>query len=306
MVRLVDNDMKVCFGAHSGCAIYKLFVLCLFRHARVFRHSRVQEIGTQDGVTPLSSRVDQQTPPRNVRSNESVLVDPQWLAARINTEGSNNSGDAIRIIGMGQGIEQYLAAHIPGEVFVDWKTEIHDSHNPEMFNLPSRDQIESLLSRLGITPDTTIVLSDNMSSRLSARMFWTLRCYGHEKIKILDGGRRAWIQSGRSFTTEVPDIKPSRYIVTHENHRIRAELADVKTRLESGHRNFLIDSRPVEHFTGEEAGAVYHTGEQHERKGHIPTAHHIAWTDNFSEFGRFKPVEQLRDMYEHAGFDKNA
>ncbi len=224
-----------------------------------------------------------------------ALVDSEWIEA-------NADPASLRIIGLGQTVEQYGAAHIPGEVFVDWKTEIASPENPDQFNLPSQEQIETLLSRLGVTPEMTIVISDNMSSRLSARMFWTLRCYGHADIRILDGGRRAWVQSGRDFTTDVPEIEATEYRVSAPNPGLRADLEAVR-QCANNEDAVLIDSRVSEQFSGTAAGGTFHTGVEFERRGHIPSARNVAWPDNFGDDGKFRSADELRELYSNAGVD---
>jgi len=222
-----------------------------------------------------------------------VLVNPEWLE-------KNAKSPDVRLIGLGQKQEQYELAHIPGEVFVDWRTEITDPKHPDRFNLPPKAQIEKLLSRLGVTKDTTIVLTDNLSSRLSARMFWTLRYYGHKNIKLLDGGRKGWVQSGRGFTREVPKIKPTRYVTGDHDTSQYANLAAVKANLED-EDCVLIDGRPTKQYTGELPGKAYHNEKEHKRKGHIVNAKNIVWKDNFNDDGTFKSVEELKKLYDSSG-----
>ncbi len=222
-----------------------------------------------------------------------VLVNPDWLVQHI-------ADPDVRLIGLGQTREQYNEAHIPGEVFVDWKTEITDPAQPDRYTLLPQAQLEALLGRLGITPDTTIVVSDNLSSRLSARMFWTLKHYGHEKIRLLDGGRKAWIQSGHSFEKEIPQIKPTIYKVARVVTGNQTDAATVMAHLDD-QQTCLIDGRPAEQFSGEQPGKAFHTGKEHKRRGHILNAQNIAWTENFNEDGTFKSPDELRQLYSRAG-----
>ena len=130
-------------------------------------------------------------------SEASPLVDAKWLA--------ENLAD-VRIISSGQTAKEFAEGHIPDAVFVDWKTQITDQTNSDLFSLPQKSQLETLLSSLGVTPQTTIVLTDNRSNRISTRLFWSLKIYGHKKLKILDGGIKAWQSAGMKLSKKMPII----------------------------------------------------------------------------------------------------
>lgn len=236
----------------------------------------------------------QQKEPSSADSPNVVLIKPDWLEA-------NLSKPNFRLIGLGQTKTQYDAAHIPNEVFVDWRTDITDPAQPDRYMLLRKSQFEALMGRLGITKDTTVVISDNISSRLSARMFWTLRYYGHKKIKLLDGGRKGWIQSGRSFVKEIPEIIPTTYKVDKIDESLHADLRHVRSHLEKKD-SMIIDGRFPKQFSGEEPAKTYHTNKPHQRSGHVLNARNVPWPENFNDNGTFKSPEELRKLYDDAGF----
>ena len=125
--------------------------------------------------------------------------------------------------------------------------------------------MEVLLGRLGITPETTIVLYDNRNSRLAARMFWSLRYYDHEDVRILNGGVAAWEAAGHQLTSEVESKSTTAYEITGINEDYRADKAFIQSRL--GDDGFtLVDGRSKEQYTGEAHGTVFGTGIEHQKK----------------------------------------
>lgn len=239
----------------------------------------------------------------NTLSNSSatnLLIDAQWLL-------ENNDVKAVRLISLGQTEKQYRIGHIPNSVFVDWKTQISDLSKEDLFNLPPQESIEKLLSSLGVTPEMTVVLSDNRSNRLSSRLFWTLRVYGHRDVKILNGGMTAWHQAGEEFTTSTISVEPTAYKVAAESKEmVAANLVDTPTvRKSLGKNVVLLDGRPEPQYSGEEPGIVFHTNKAHKRRGHIKTAINVPWKANFTKDGKFKSVEALREIYTKAGVTSN-
>lgn len=229
-------------------------------------------------------------------SNPNALVDAAWVEAHL--EDPN-----VRIIDLSFQKDQYLDGHIKGAVYVDWRKDIIDPEDTQRYNIAPKEKIEKLLGDLGITEDTTIVLYDNLDNRLSTRMYWTLRYYGHKDVRILNGGRSAWERAGKGYTTELPDITKTEYKVKKINSRYLADLNYVKNNLDNPNV-VLIDGRPPEQYTGEKAGKAFHTGKEHSRRGHIPGAINIFWKENLREDGTFKSAEELRAMYESKGITK--
>lgn len=225
---------------------------------------------------------------RPIESQSAALVDPDWLANRLGQPD-------VRIFELGQR-ELYERGHLPQAVFVDWIEDITDSALPDQYNILPRQQMEELLSRLGVSKNTTVVLYDKLASRLATRMFWSLRFYGHQQVKILDGGELAWYNAGHKLVTEVPVFEKSNYRVGQVNSSLEADRKFIKARLGQP-KVVLIDGRPTDQYTGQLPGKVYHTGKEHTRRGHLPQAVNIPWRENLTSDGRFKSVNELRKLY---------
>jgi len=254
-------------------------------------------------ITRLPSTTPAQTtqPPEKVGSieysNTNSLVDPAWIEEHIDDPN-------IKLIDLSVSKSQYDEGHIKGSVFVDWKTDIIDPEEDERYNIAPKEIIETLLGDKGVKEDTTIVLYDNLDNRLSTRMFWTLRYYGHKDVRILNGGRKIWESSGKSYTAEVPEIAKTTYTISSININYLTDIDYIKMNLDNP-EVLLIDGRPTGMYTGEKAGAVFHTKKEHARRGHIPGAINIPWKENLNEDGRFKSAEELKKLYEATGVTKD-
>jgi thiosulfate/3-mercaptopyruvate sulfurtransferase len=225
----------------------------------------------------------------------SVLVTPAWLAERL-------AAPNVRIIDLGKTRPQFEAAHIPNAQFVDWRVDIVDPDNAQYFAVAPQASIESLLSKLGVTPQTTIVLYDSQSSRIAARMFWVLRYYGHGDIRILDGGTNAWVAAGGAQTDAVATVMPTEYRVGERNELLRAEYADVAAAVADSSAR-LVDARAPEFYSGDSLGSQYQSDRPNAAAGHIPGAENFFWADHFNADGTFKPVDELRARYAALGIE---
>ncbi|RMF90459.1 MAG: sulfurtransferase [Methanobacteriota archaeon] len=222
-----------------------------------------------------------------------VLVDPAWVQSHLDDPG-------VRIIDLSSSPAVYENGHIKGAVYVDWRSDIADPEQVDRYNIAPREQIEALLGRLGVDEDTTIVLYDNLDNRLSTRTYWTLKVYGHEDVRILDGGRRAWEAAGGEYTAEAPEITATDYRAKGVNSEIKTDMGFILDNLDNPDV-VLIDGRPSEMYTGEKAGVVFNTKAEHKRRGHIPGALNIPWKENLNEDGTFKSPEELKSLYESHG-----
>ncbi len=223
------------------------------------------------------------------------LISVSALAQKI------KSGDEICIIEIGEKRKRYDQEHIKGAHFLHWVNDIIDLQNRDRYNIIGKASIEPLLSKLGVTNDSYIVLYDQFSSRLSTRMYWTLKYWGHDKVQVLDGGFEKW-SSSQPVTDAVPEVEATNYKVASERHELRADAQRVQELIRSS-EGTLIDGRPVKQFTGEEPGVVFHTGKRHRKKGHIPGAVNVPWKDNLKADGTFKSVRELKQMYRRSGMD---
>ena len=134
---------------------------------------------------------------------------------------------------------------------------------------------------------------------LSTRLYWTLKYYGHEQVQILDGGINAWA-AGFKLSNVVRKATASNYKVTVTDDNILAEMKLVEEKFQDPKAR-LVDGRPPEQYSGKVAGRIFHTGQEHARKGHIPGAVNVFWQDNFNKDGTFKSAEELAALYKKAG-----
>ena len=196
-------------------------------------------------------------------------------------------------------LEDYETGHIPTAKFLHWVDDMTDPEDQAKYLNPSPELFAKVMSRLGIKNSDRIIIYDRFCSRLSTRLFWTLKRYGHEQVQILDGGARAW-DAEFDFSKKTPKVKSSNYEVTSTRDEILAEMDFVKEHLKDD-ITCLVDGRPPNQFTGEIAGTIFHTKKQHSRKGHIPSAINVFWEDNFNENDTFKSSQELRELYQNAG-----
>jgi len=191
----------------------------------------------------------------------------------------------------------YELGHIPGAVLVDWKQDINHSLRRDI--LP-REQFERLMTRVGATPDTTLLLYGDMRNWFAAFAFWTFKIYGHQDVRFINGGRRKWIEEGRPITEEVPSFSPTSYSAAEANGGLRSFLTDVRQIL--GRDDFsLVDVRSPAEYKGEIAAPPEYATEGAQRTGHIPGAVNIPWAQAIQDDDTFKTMEQLRDLYSAQG-----
>jgi len=218
-----------------------------------------------------------------------VLVSIEWVAEHLNDP-------AIRLVEVDVDTQAYEMGHIPGAVAFNWQTQLQD---PIRRDIISKEDLERLLSQLGIRNDHTIVLYGDNNNWFAAYAFWVLKVYGHEDVRLMDGGRKKWIAEGREITVEVPNFPPSQYQAKAPDLSLRAFFPQVMESLnQSGVA--LVDVRSPQEFTGEllaPPGLL----ETAQRGGHIPGAHNIPWAQAVREDGTFKSPEELRALYETMG-----
>lgn len=235
--------------------------------------------------------------PQPITHKTDALVTSDWLAANLTRAD-------IVVLSLGSTLENYRQAHIETARFIDWTQDISDQSKPALFNVLTPDAFEQLMQQLGIDVDSTIVLYDNMNSRLSTRMFWMLRYYGHKKIHILDGGREAWSSSGREFVSTVSPIIPSKYKIRTINESFITYKSYIESRLTD--KNFtLVDGRSRDQYTGEVIGQTFHNNIAHKYPGHIYGAQSVPWQDNFNDDGTFKSALELQKIYGTHGVDNS-
>ena len=194
----------------------------------------------------------------------------------------------------------YKTGHIPGAVYLDWRKDVISSQQRELYQLPSKEEMQNLLRRIGVTAETTVVATDNLQNRSAVRLYYTLKYFGHKDVRILNGGTRAWVAAKRALSKEIPKIEPTKYEIKTLNKDYVVKLEAVQDAIDDASCT-LIDGRPWVQFSGLVPGKAFHTNKAHSRQGHVPSAENIPWTDNLNEDGTFKTLAELKVLYESRG-----
>ena len=213
-----------------------------------------------------------------------VLVSTAWLA-------ENKDLPGLVVVESDEDVLLYETGHIPGAVKIDWHTDLNDP--------VTRDYVDGvgfakLLSRVGISRHSTVVIYGDKSNWWAAYALWVFKLFGHEDVRLLDGGRDAWIAEGRELTRELPVVSPTQYpVVEREDSKIRAFRDDVLKHF----GNPLIDVRSAVEYSGERTHMPDYPDEGALRGGHIPSAKSVPWARAAGEHGVFKTRAELEAIY---------
>jgi thiosulfate/3-mercaptopyruvate sulfurtransferase len=220
-----------------------------------------------------------------------VLVTTDWLQDHLDD-------DSIRILEVDYDPSSaYELGHIPNSTLIDWKRDINDTVRRDIL---SREQFEELMGRIGATPETTLVLYGDMRNWFAAFAFWTFNIYGHDNVKLVNGGRRKWFEENRPTTEDVPSFTASQYKAKDADNSLRAFLPDVRKVL--GRDDFnLVDVRSPAEFKGEISAPPEYSNEGAQRSGHIPGAANIPWAQAIKDDDTFKSADDLRQLYAAQG-----
>lgn len=218
-----------------------------------------------------------------------VLVTTEWLA---------ENSSRVRIVECDEDVLLYEVGHIPGAVKLDWHTELNDQDKRDYLD---GEQFVELMKAKGIDRSDTIVLYGDRSNWWATYAFWVFKLFGHEDVRILNGGRAKWIAEGRELTRDVPTpIAVSYPVVERDDKTIRAFRDEVLAHLGKP----LVDVRSNPEYTGERLHMPDYPNEGASRGGHIPTAASIPWSSAILEDETFKDVAALRAIYfEATGFN---
>jgi thiosulfate/3-mercaptopyruvate sulfurtransferase len=211
-----------------------------------------------------------------------VLVTTQWLA---------ENSSKVRIVECDEDVLLYEVGHIPGAVKLDWHTELNDQDKRDYLD---GEQFAELMKAKGIDRSDTIVLYGDRSNWWATYAFWVFKLFGHEDVRILNGGRAKWIAEGRELTRDVPDASSVNYpVVQRDDKTIRAFRDEVLAHLGKP----LVDVRSKPEYTGERLHMPDYPNEGASRGGHIPTAASIPWSSAILEDETFKDVAALKAIY---------
>ena len=213
------------------------------------------------------------------------LVTADWLAGNLGKPG-------LVVVESDEDVLLYDIGHIPGAVKIDWVTDLNDSPVRDYIN---GEQFADLMNRKGISRDDTVVIYGDKSNWWAAYALWVFTLFGHEDVRLLDGGRDLWVSSGRETTLDVPSKATTGYpVVKRDDAPIRAYKSDV---LEIIGQQPLIDVRSPQEYTGERTHMPDYPEEGVLRGGHIPTAVSVPWSKAADEAGRFRKREELDALY---------
>jgi len=215
-----------------------------------------------------------------------ALVDADWVEAHLNDP-------KVRLIEVDVDTNAYDQGHISGAVGFNWKKELQD----QVVRAPlSKAHLEELLGGAGVSNDTTIVLYGDNNNWFAAWALWILKYYGHEDVRLLDGGRVKWLADKREITTEIPSYSQATYHAGEPKTDIRALRDQVLS--EIGQSNVaLVDVRSPGEYSGELLAPANLPQEGAQRGGHIPGAANIPWGQAVREDGTFKSADELRALY---------
>lgn len=229
--------------------------------------------------------------------NPDVLVSTDWVA-------QHKDDDNVVVVESDEDVLLYELGHVPGAVKIDWHDDLQDSHDRDFIDA---DGFNALMSKFGITPDTTIVFYGDKNNWWAAYAYWFFRYMGHDNVKIMDGGRRKWEEEGREMSRETPKRTATNYSGAKVNAELRAYRDDVlqhigyEGRTKKGDGKPLVDVRSPGEYSGELLHMPDYPQEGAMRGGHIPGAANIPWAQAVAEDGTFKPASALKELYEGKG-----
>jgi thiosulfate/3-mercaptopyruvate sulfurtransferase len=223
-------------------------------------------------------------------SRSDVLVSIDWAQ-------SNLDAESVVFIEVDEDTSAYDTGHIPGAIKLDWKTDLQD---PIKRDFVDAQQFSKLLSERGIANDDTVVLYGGNNNWFAAYAYWYFKLYGHDKIKLLDGGRKKWELDGRAMSAEPVSRPATSYAAEAPDTSIRAFRDEVIAAI--GTKN-LVDVRSPDEFSGKILAPAHLPQEQSQRPGHIPGAINVPWSRAANEDGTFKSDEELTAIYAAAGLD---
>jgi len=226
-------------------------------------------------------------------SRADVLVSADWAEENLNAPG-------VVFVEVDEDTSAYDGGHIAGAVKLDWKTDLQDS---VVRDFVSKDKFEALLSAKGIGNDDTVVLYGGNNNWFAAYAYWYFKLYGHDKVQLLDGGRKKWELDGRELSKDTVSRPATQYIAKDQDSSIRAFRDEVVAAI--GTQN-LVDVRSPDEFSGKLLAPAHLPQEQSQRAGHIPSALNVPWSKAANEDGTFKSDDDLRKLYvDEAGLDES-
>jgi thiosulfate/3-mercaptopyruvate sulfurtransferase len=219
-----------------------------------------------------------------------VLVSTEWVAEKLDDPG-------VVVAEVDENPDLYDEGHIAGAVKLHWRDDLQDPLERDVID---KESFERLMGGLGIGNGTTVLLYGDKNNWFAAYAYWYLKIYGHEDVRILDGGRQKWIDEDRPFVTDAPSPAPAQYTAKERDESIRVFRDEVLGGLKA-ESVALVDVRSPQEYAGELMAPPGYEQEGASRLGHIPGAQSIPWAQAVRDDGTFKPAEELRALYAGKG-----
>jgi thiosulfate/3-mercaptopyruvate sulfurtransferase len=219
-----------------------------------------------------------------------VLVSTQWAADHANDP-------KVRLVEVDVDTSAYDQGHIAGAVGWNWQSQLQDNVRRDLID---KAALEKLLGESGISNDTTILLYGDNNNWFAAYALWQLKYYGHKDVRLINGGRKKWIEEKRALTTDAVKVAATKYTATGPDESIRARKEQIFAAIDKGKKAQLVDVRSVDEFTGKVI-APPGMSETAQRAGHIPGAANVPWVQAANEDGTFKSAETLQQLYQSKG-----
>lgn len=218
-----------------------------------------------------------------------TLVDTAWVA-------EHGMDPGVRLVEVDVDTAAYDQGHIKGAIAWNWTTQLCDTLERDII---PKDAFETLMADSGIGNDTTVILYGDNNNWFAAWALWQMKIYGHQDVRLMNGGRKKWMAEGRELTIQAPTVAKARYRATEPNNALRAFLPEVQRAFETDSHT-LVDVRSTDEFTGKVLSPPG-LPETCQRGGHIPGAKSIPWGMACNEDGTFKSADELAALYEGKG-----
>lgn len=224
-----------------------------------------------------------------------VLVELQWVMDHLNDP-------QVRIVEVNYNPNSnYLIAHIPGAVLIDWGRDISD---PLSKDILTKEACETLLQSIGVNNDTRLTLYSDFSNLFATFAFWVFKYYGFQDVRLINGGRRKWLEEGLPVSTEIPSYPRGNFRASEPDKSIRVLMPYVREALGSQDK-ILVDVRSPEEYTGEVVAPPEFPAEHAMRGGHIPGAINISWNKVVNRDGTFKSADDLKKLFDSMSITPN-
>jgi len=223
-------------------------------------------------------------------TRENALVSAQWVEDHL-------TDPKVVLVEVDEDTTAYDKGHIKGAIKLDWTTDLQDQVRRDFVN---KQQFEALLSSKGVANDSTVVLYGGNNNWFAAYAYWYFKLYGHQDVKLLDGGRKKWELDSRELVADKVSRPATTYTAQEQDKSIRAFRDEVVESI--GVKN-LVDVRSPDEYSGRLLAPAHLPQEQSQRAGHVPTAKNIPWSKAANDDGTFRSDDELKELYSGEGVD---